>query len=174
MSLFPAHANEAPNTKDIQEDQSWLQNSSFQPCQATSPIPDDLIGKTCRNSSSSDEYSDNRNNDHVSKKRHRLKRQKAKVKKAKHDSPEQNHSDFYNIDLNGHRELLSVDTISRPSAPIYRVAFYLKRSSNMRKHKFKRYHKLVLEKKIEYNEVFTEQSIQGKLLGFFLRKWLIT
>nr|CAH7766545.1 unnamed protein product [Callosobruchus chinensis] len=163
MSLFPARADQTPNNKHSQEDQSWLQNSSFQPCQETSSTSNDVIRKTCRNSSNTDEYSDN--DSCVSKRRRKLKHQKAKVKKVKHDtSAEQTRNDTYFIDLKGDRELLSVDTIYRPSAPIYPLPFCSKQSSNIRKSKFKRYHKLMLQKKIENDEVFyAEQSRQGEL-----------
>ncbi|CAH1970645.1 unnamed protein product [Acanthoscelides obtectus] len=163
MSLFAAFAEQACN-KDKEEDanQCWLKNSSFQPSFAipTTSTSDDVIEETPRDNSDTDEKT---NND-VSKRKkrkHKQKRESRKKLKLDKDPPKiQDHTDAYVIDLKGYRELLSVDKISRPSAPIYKIAYYLSSCPGISKRKFKRYHKVVIEKKQRFPHFLKTTAFQ--------------
>lgn len=140
MSLFPAYAEQS-NLKESKPQSStnaeWLENSSFHV---------NLVNVQNENISEEKTSQDELQVPSTSKKR-KKKRKRSDSKKKKTDSDlsvEKN--EYYKIELLGARELLTVPFISRPSAPIYKIKYWIRDLKNPKsffKSSFKRYHKYV-------------------------------
>lgn len=131
MSLFPAYASTSEESieKSTEEDQQWLQNSSFLIDITGIPIP---------NSSAIPEANVANLTEMTKSKSKKRKKHRHHDKSTKKDTEEETQS---LINKKRNSEFLSVKTITRPSAPQYKVKFFIyDQKKRHTKKKFKRYY----------------------------------
>lgn len=133
MSLFPAYAStsaEKSTEKNTEEDQQWLENSSFQI---------DVTGISLPSSSVPEENTANLAEKTTKSKSKKHKKHRHNEKNAKKDELKDKIDDLIYKKRNS--ELLSVKTIARPSAPTYKIKFFIRdQKKPYAKKKFKRYY----------------------------------
>lgn len=139
MSLFPAYSSETQQNEPPKQHDEWLNNSSFQ---VDPQILHKLVNKSPDDTKSS---SDSETGQPKAKKRKKKDRKHTKDKDKPVEPQEPQNLDFV-IDSKPTKEFLTVQTISRPSAPKYRVAHYLTLGFKVKKRKLRRYYKLDFDK----------------------------
>lgn len=153
MSLFPAYASQSQEKPtEQQEETSWLKNSSF-------VIDVKGLDFAAANSSKRTIEEDKAPKRHTKKKK---KHKREKVYQEADNTKEAEHV----IDTKRTPEFLMVKTIARPSAPKYRVQFYINDSYRRKsKKKFKRYYVVVENTEDVKNESDKEEVITKKDLN---------
>ncbi|XP_065170801.1 nuclear exosome regulator NRDE2 [Atheta coriaria] len=164
MALFAAYADvKDDSTATNSSDVGWLTNSSFKidvtPFQTSElQIHPKHFQDTDDNSLSETEDNEVRHN-----------KQKRKHKKSKKSSKKQKYTekckefDGYSIDKKSASELKYVNTISRPSAPKYKIYKYLAFPRERKVKKFKRYYQVIIDKHV--NESATEEELTAEALN---------
>lgn len=166
MSLFPAYANQNSSKEQESTEKQWLQNSSFQLDLALPNVSTEKVisfeekavaGKTI-NHSTSTEYEEGS----VSyKRKHKNKKQKKEAKKLP-DTSKQNED--FTIDTKRIKEYLTVSTISRPSAPKYRIFYNLSSVRKKRRQKYKRYYQIISKRNADKSNSDEEAPLTKKNL----------
>lgn len=137
MSLFPAYCTQSQEktteqNQETQEETTWLKNSSFViDVKGLNLTASENVGTTKRILSSEEE-------EPVVPKKHVKRKKKRKIEeKGIHLEESAEHV----VDTKRTPEFLTVKTIARPSAPKYRISFYINESNRRKfKKKFKRYY----------------------------------
>ncbi|CAG9832762.1 unnamed protein product [Diabrotica balteata] len=179
MSVFAAYASEADDSSQPDVDNgSWLTNSSFQ---ATLPNVSEvqaLQQETCSNSARQNKKTQDEAHSDSELKEDSPKVPVSKKRKKKHKKSDKNkkseileykiiENDIFKIETKGARELLSVNTISRPSAPIYHVKFFLGNTNYKKcksKNKIKRYYKHLSREPEVKEDIITQKNVNQ--IGF--------
>lgn len=142
MSLFPAYADQAKNLEESERpitNQEWLENSSFKPDLIVN-LPNENIIILTDNSDGDDtveEVSATKKRKKDKKKKHHRDRD-SKTTECQLQVQEPQLSETFYLDLTQTKELLTVNTITRPAAAKYRVQYYISPRIRSRKHRFKR------------------------------------
>ncbi|XP_056637114.1 nuclear exosome regulator NRDE2 isoform X1 [Diorhabda sublineata] len=133
MSLFPAYTSAIPidSTSNTNDNESWLKNSSFQ-----IDLPNVSENTT--------EKQNKEKAENIAKLTQKKRKHSNSKKREINADLISSDGDLFHTDSGGARELLTVKTISRPSAPIYDSKYWIddpkfKKPRSM-KSKFKRYH----------------------------------
>ncbi|ENN72623.1 hypothetical protein D910_02209 [Dendroctonus ponderosae] len=139
MSLFPAYADQAKNLEESERpvtNEEWLENSSFKPHLIVNPPNENSISIESSDDDIVEEISvPKKRKKDKKKKHHRAKDSKTTERQVQEPELNQN----FSLDLTQTRELLTVNTITRPAVAKYRVQYYLSERTRNRKHRFKRY-----------------------------------
>lgn len=162
MSLFPAYASQSKgkpdkNAETSAEETVWLKNSSFViDVHGLNLAAAESVAPTKHAISSEDEEAE------VVRKHSKKKKKRKTTEKPSHDEDDPNHI----LDTKRTPEFLSVKTIARPSAPKYRISFYINDSSKRQtKKRFKRYYAIVENIEDAKSGSDTEQVITKKDLN---------
>ncbi|XP_018578784.1 protein NRDE2 homolog [Anoplophora glabripennis] len=144
MSLFPAYANEDTVTEQEHTEKQWLQNSSFRENLSLPNVSAVSLSKF--NDSTTSTEDEQTSVEH--KRKHKTKKQKVKKVRQLADTSKKL-SDNFVVDTKRIKEYLTVPTISRPSAPRYRVLYKQNFARKTRKQKYKRYYQIMFEKNVD-------------------------